>query len=92
MNDNAKQPDLKKPIVEGPKTIAVRTLTFYQAHPNFGARTSIKAEPEQSKNKVTIEFVPSLRHHRVEMYKPEATAAVIVFVHESHVSGWEPLL
>jgi hypothetical protein len=83
----------KKPSPEpvAPKTISVKALTFFQAHPSFNARSSISAEPAANKGRVSIEFVPSLRHHRVEMQAAGQPARVF-FVQESLVASWEPLL
>ncbi len=81
----------KKPAPDAPKTISVKALTFFQAHPSFNARSSISAEPAANKGRVSIEFVPSLRHHRVEMQAAGQPVRVF-FVQESHVASWEPLL
>jgi hypothetical protein len=78
----------KKP--DGAKTILVKNLTFHHAHANLDARMSIAAESAPNKGKVLIEFVPSLRHHRIEIHKPNAAPRVL-FVHEGNVSSWEPL-
>jgi hypothetical protein len=76
---------------DGPKTIPVKSLTFFDPHPNFTAKTSISAETALNKGRITIEFVPSMRHHRVEIHTPDH-APRIVFVQEGHVAGWEPLV
>jgi hypothetical protein len=73
-----------------PKTIPVKTLTFFQSHPSFNARTSISAEQAANKGRVTIEFVPGLRHHKVESTLPGQPAKV-VYVYEGHVASFEPL-
>ncbi len=73
-----------------PKTIPVKCLTFYQAHPNYNAQMSISAEPAANKTRTIIEFIPSLRHHRVERHAP-GQAAVVRFIYEGHVASWEPL-
>ena len=72
------------------KTIAIKSLTFFQPHPSLRAASSITAESAQNKGKVSIEFVPSLRHHRLEMHSPEGVVRTLM-ISESHVAAWEPL-
>ena len=92
----APKADKKPPVIEvtekkdGPKTIPVKCLTFYQAHPNYNAQMSISAEPAANRGKVIIEFIPSLRHHRVEKHSP-GQAPVVRFIYEGHVASFEPL-
>jgi hypothetical protein len=78
-------------VASQPKTIAVKSLTFFDPHPHFSAKTSISHEPLAQKGRISIEFVPSLRHHRVEVHTPDHPPR-IVFVQEGHVAGWEPLV
>jgi hypothetical protein len=91
MNDNAKTEPKKPAPPDAPKTIAVKSLTFYQPHPDYNARSSLAAQPSASMGRVLIEFVPSLRHHRVETQAPDGVPKVR-FIHEGHVAAWEPLL
>jgi hypothetical protein len=79
--------ETKKPPRE---TIAVKNLTFYQPHPNFNARNSLASESAANKGRVTIDFNPSMRHHRVEQFQIGGGSKVR-FVHESSVADWEPL-
>lgn len=72
------------------KTIAVKSLVFYQNHPALNARTSIAAESAANRGLVSIEFIPSLRHHRLEMISAAGDARVLMIA-ESHVASWEPL-
>ncbi len=72
------------------KTIAVKHLAFHLAHPKLDAATSISAESRAGQRKVTIDFVPSLRHHRLEIHKPDAPVRVM-FIYEGHVASWEPV-
>ncbi len=88
-NENKPAPKVE-PAADKPKTIGVKSLTFFQPHPDFDARMSIKAEPMANKGRVAIDFVPSMRLHRVERQK-HGGLAVVTMVHEGHVAGWEPL-
>lgn len=85
----------EKPAPPAPKPtterIPVRVLRFFHPHPSFNANTSITADPTQkNRNHYSIDYVPSLRHHRVE-YQPIDGKAQISFVHEVHAASWEPL-
>ncbi len=95
MNDNSK-PAPSKPADPTPtktdygKTIPVKCITFYQAHPNYNAQMSISAEPAANKNRTVIDFVPSLRHHRVEQTKV-GQPTMVRFIHECLIASFEPL-
>ena len=80
-------PAPKKP--EAPKSYPVQALKFFQPHPGFGAASSISASKEVNRDRYVIEFVPSLRHHRVEHHKPGQEMKVVM-VYEGHVASWEP--
>jgi hypothetical protein len=80
----------KKVDQEKPKSILVKTLTFTDAHPMFDARRSISSETQANKGLVIIEFIPSLRHHRIERHSTGGPPK-IQMVHETAVAGWEPL-
>lgn len=84
-----KAPD--SPKTDAPKTIPVKSLCFFQPHPAFDARNSIAAELAENKARVIIEFIPSLRHHRVERRKVGEPVRVTM-VPESLVASWEPLV
>jgi hypothetical protein len=98
MSDNipAKKPQHETPSDKAPKTpppVAVKCLTFFQAHPNFNARTSISAETAANKGRVTIEFHAFgqyARHHRVEFSSP-GTPPRVSYIWEGHVASFEPL-
>jgi hypothetical protein len=80
----------KKPATDSPKSIAVKSLCFFQPHPAFDARNSIASESAENRPRVLIEFIPSLRHHRVERRKVGEPVRVTM-VPESLVASWEPL-
>lgn len=87
------KPPAAKPAPVKPdygKTIAVKSLVFYANHPALNARTSIAAESAPNKGLCTIEFIPSLRHHRLEMMSPAGEMRVLM-IPESHVASFEPL-
>jgi len=87
-NDKPKQPE---PQRTGPERLPVRVLQFFQPHPSFNATTSLTSTPEvTNRNAFIIEYVPSMRHHRVE-YRPIDGKPLVRFVHESHVASWEPM-
>jgi hypothetical protein len=72
------------------KTIPVKHLAFHVPHPKLDATQNISAESRLGQRWVAIEFVPSLRHHRLEIRKPGEDPRVL-FIHEVHVASWEPL-
>ncbi len=80
-------PAPKKP--ETPKSYPVAVLKFFQPHPGFNAQSSISVSKETNRDRYVIEFVPSLRHHRVECHKP-GQAMKVFMVPECHVASWEP--
>jgi hypothetical protein len=80
--------EAKKP--DPAKSIAVKSLCFFQPHPAFDARNSIASESAENKARVVIEFIPGLRHHRVERRKVGEPVRVTM-VHEALVASWEPL-
>ena len=71
------------------KTISVRVLVFARPHPSFNAQSSIAAESAVNKRRITIDFVPALRHHRVETHRPDG-APRVQFIPEGFVADWEP--
>jgi len=86
MSNDKQQPKPDKPE---PQRIAVRVLQFFQAHPAFNATTSLTSTPEATnRNAYVIEYIPSMRHHRVE-FRPVDGKPRVQFVHESHVASWE---
>jgi hypothetical protein len=87
----ARQSKAETPKSESPKSIPVKSLCFFQPHPAFDARNSVAAEPAENKARVIIEFIPSLRHHRVERRKVGEPVR-ITMVHEALVASWEPLV
>lgn len=93
-NDPKPNPTKPAPVVEVRpdygKTIPIKVLTFFQPHPNLNAKTSISAEAQSNKGRVSIEFIPSLRHHRVEIQLPGEKARTLM-ISEGHVAGFEPL-
>jgi hypothetical protein len=84
------QPEPIAVVDAKPKSILVKTLTFTDAHPMFDARRSISSETQANKGLVIIEFIPSLRHHRIERHSTGGPPK-IQMVHETAVAGWEPL-
>jgi hypothetical protein len=87
---NDKQQPAPKPEAK-PDRIPVRVLRFFHPHPSFNAQTSVTADPSQkNRNHYIIEYVPGLRHHRVE-YRPIDGKPQVSFVHEVHAASWEPM-
>lgn len=77
---------------DAPKTIAVRHLKFFRAHPSLNASESITSDTSSpNRSHYVIEYVPSLRHHRVE-FRPIDAKPRVLFIHETHVASWEPAL
>jgi hypothetical protein len=73
-----------------PDRIPVRVLQFFNGHPSFNASTSVSSNPNAgNRSHYIIEYVPSMRHHRVE-YRPIDGKPIVRFVHEVHVAAWEP--
>lgn len=87
---NDKQPH-KQPRT-GPERIAVRVLTFRDPHPSFGGMGSLTSDlTHANRNHYVIEYVPSMRHHRVE-YRPIDGKPRVTFIHETHAASWEPMV
>jgi hypothetical protein len=96
MNDKQQQStkngNTAPPVAEAadakPKSIPVKCVTFNRPHPLFSANQSVAASSAPHA-RIAIEFVPSLRHHRIEEHRADKPARVVL-VHETLIAGWEP--
>ncbi len=68
----------------------VQSLAFHLPHPKLDATSNISAESRPGQRKVTITFIPLMRHHYLEITKPGCEMRDM-FIHETHVASWEPL-
>lgn len=80
----------EKPKADAPKTIAVKCLTFHQAHPALGALSSISGSTKANRSPYMIEYVPQMRHHRIEQVQGDKKPPRVLFVPEAAVASWEP--
>ncbi len=87
--EKSKTIDQPTPKLDIGKTIAVKHLAFHVPHPKLDAVSSISACIQPGVPRVTIDFAPQLRHHRLEIHKPNSEPRVL-FIHETHVASWEP--
>lgn len=74
-------------------TIAVKYLKFARAIdlPGKEATEAVTAGGPKNGTNFEIEYLPAMRHHRIICNRPGEKAR-LVYMHESQVYLWEPLL
>lgn len=92
MENENKKPEQKQTSSE--RTIAVKALRFPPGVAidigNQPAASGMSAKGESPGVRFTIDFIPSLRHHRISYYPPgKDSAPTIYMVHEQGCS-WTP--
>lgn len=89
MNDN--KPQQPKPE----RSIPVRLLRLREKMPlPIGGVTDVLIGDEKQENKVryVIEYLPSLRHHRVAYYQASAKVPTsVIMISEGAAASWEPV-
>lgn len=96
-NEKQEKAAAKPPAVETPKGMPVKILRLVRATqlPGYPQTDVIATQKMPDRREWTIEYIPQMRHHRIDYYNPNATKEEdkhrVGFVHETHVSVWEPL-
>lgn len=85
MNDSKPKPE---------RTYPVRVLRLREKMPlPIGGMTDVLLGDEKHENRPRyhIEYIPSMRHHRVAYFMASAKEpTTVVMIHEASVQSWEP--
>lgn len=91
---NEKAPKLAQS--DTPRGMPVKILRLVRPTqvPGYPQTDVISTQTTPDKRSWTIEYIPQMRHHRIDFYNPNASKEEdrhrVGFVHETHVSVWEP--
>lgn len=95
---NEKQQDkaaASKPPGPGGMPVKMLRLVRPTQLPGYPQTDVISTQVTPDRRSWVIEYIPQMRHHRIDFYNPNATKDEdkhrVGFVHETHVSVWEPL-
>lgn len=86
--------DNKPATAKTEQRIPVKRITLLVTRnlPGAGVTDTLLGDQKQvNKPRFVIEYIPSMRHHRICYYAPAAQEPTVTMIPESAVSDWEPV-
>lgn len=73
--------------------LAVRLVRFREPMdaPGLSVASSCTASDQSNRKRHSIQYLPWMRHFRIEFFPGGEGATQVAYIHEAHIKSWEPL-